>query len=86
MVFGVSILFGCQLLWLVGFVFRWLVGFIVRLDSDDFGRVCVLSSSFFRSFFFFPFFLSAFQQGICTVQWVPCIVHGTHKYFIRKKN
>ena len=36
--------------------------------------------------FFFSFFLSAFQQGICTVQWVPCIVHGTHKYFIRKKN
>ena len=39
--FGVSILFGCQLL--------WLVGFIVRLDSDDFGCVCVLSLSLFFS-------------------------------------
>ena len=63
LVFGVSILFGCQLLWLVGFVFRWLVGFIVRLDSDDFGRVCVLSSSFFFFFFFFSFFFKRVSTG-----------------------
>ena len=42
------------------------------MDSDDFGRVCILAF----------FFWSAFQQRICIVQWVSCT---THKYFIKKK-
>ena len=49
--FGVSILFGCQLL--------WLVGFIVRLGSDDFSGslffffLSLLCLRFISLFFFF---------------------------------
>ena len=47
---------------------------IVRLDCT-----CVWA---FRHF---HFFYARVSETLCTIQWIPCTVHMTHKYFIQKK-
>ena len=52
-------------------------------DYALFSRSCTLRSILRLHFFFF--FEKSIFTWLCIVQWVPCIIHGTHKYFIPKK-
>ena len=55
----------------------------IRLDSVE--KHLRLRFTFSSSFFLF-FFRGAFHVFRCEIilfQWVPCTVHGTHKYFIQ---
>ena len=69
-----------------------LICISLRLDSAE--KYCVCVSSFLILSFFF-FLRRAFhvhcgshtgrESKIMFFQWVSCTIHGTHKYFIKKK-